>query len=96
MDPFHEGHINHEAAIDREASNRYERRHVVPALVPDDQSGSGDVDGRERVDAEIGQLDLAVEPLAQGMQAAVPHTDWLLAGNSLASLEELAVLMEEM
>jgi uncharacterized protein with von Willebrand factor type A (vWA) domain len=36
------------------------------------------------------------EPLAQGMQAAVPHTDRLLAGNSLASLEELALLMEEM
>jgi uncharacterized protein with von Willebrand factor type A (vWA) domain len=30
------------------------------------------------------------------MQAAVPHTDRLLAGNSLASLEELATMLEEM
>jgi hypothetical protein len=36
------------------------------------------------------------EPLARGMKAAVPHTDRLLAGNSLASLEHLAVILEEM
>ncbi len=36
------------------------------------------------------------EPLTRGMQAAVPHTDQLLPGNSLASLEELAVLLEAM
>jgi len=36
------------------------------------------------------------QPLARGMQAAVPHTDRLLAGNSLASLEELATILEEM
>jgi uncharacterized protein with von Willebrand factor type A (vWA) domain len=36
------------------------------------------------------------EPLARGMQAAVPHTDQLLAGNSLASLEHLAAILEEM
>jgi uncharacterized protein with von Willebrand factor type A (vWA) domain len=36
------------------------------------------------------------EPLARGMQAAVPHTDRLLPGNSLASLEHLAVILEEM
>ncbi|MBV9193175.1 MAG: VWA domain-containing protein [Solirubrobacterales bacterium] len=35
------------------------------------------------------------EPLTRGMRAAVPHTDELLAGNSLASLEELAVILEE-
>jgi uncharacterized protein with von Willebrand factor type A (vWA) domain len=35
------------------------------------------------------------EPLTRGMQAALPHVDHLLAGNSLASLEELAELMEE-
>jgi uncharacterized protein with von Willebrand factor type A (vWA) domain len=35
------------------------------------------------------------EPLARGMRAAMPHTDELLAGNSLASLEELAVILEE-
>jgi hypothetical protein len=35
------------------------------------------------------------EPLTQGMRAAVPHTDELLAGNSLASLEELAAILEE-
>ena len=36
------------------------------------------------------------EPLTRGMQAAVPHTDRLLAGNSIASLQELAEILEEM
>jgi uncharacterized protein len=36
----------------------------------------------------------AYEPLTLGMQAALPHVDHFLAGNSLASLEELAALME--
>ena len=36
------------------------------------------------------------EPLTRGMQAAVPHTDRLLAGNSIASLEELAELLEDL
>jgi uncharacterized protein with von Willebrand factor type A (vWA) domain len=35
------------------------------------------------------------EPLTRGMRAAVPHTDEFLAGNSLASLEELAAVLEE-
>lgn len=34
------------------------------------------------------------EPLTRGMRAAVPHTDELLAGNSLASLEQLALILE--
>jgi uncharacterized protein with von Willebrand factor type A (vWA) domain len=34
------------------------------------------------------------EPLTRGMQAALPHVDHFLAGNSIASLEELARLME--
>jgi uncharacterized protein with von Willebrand factor type A (vWA) domain len=29
------------------------------------------------------------------MRAATPYTDELLAGNSLASLEELAVILED-
>lgn len=35
------------------------------------------------------------EPLARGMAAALPHTDHFLAGNSLASLAELAMILEE-
>jgi uncharacterized protein with von Willebrand factor type A (vWA) domain len=38
--------------------------------------------------------DPAYEPLTRGMQAALPHTDHLLPGNSIASLEALAELME--
>ncbi len=38
----------------------------------------------------------AYEPLTRGMRAAVPHTDRLLPGDSLASLEELAAILEEM
>jgi uncharacterized protein with von Willebrand factor type A (vWA) domain len=34
------------------------------------------------------------EPLTQGMRAAIPHTDRLLAGNSIASLEQLAAILE--
>jgi uncharacterized protein len=34
------------------------------------------------------------EPLTRGMRAAVPHTDELLAGNSLASFEQLASILE--
>jgi hypothetical protein len=37
----------------------------------------------------------AYEPLTLGMQAALPHVDHFLAGNSLASLEELAQLMDD-
>jgi uncharacterized protein with von Willebrand factor type A (vWA) domain len=34
------------------------------------------------------------EPLTRGMQAALPHVDELLAGNSLASLEKLAQALD--
>jgi uncharacterized protein with von Willebrand factor type A (vWA) domain len=34
------------------------------------------------------------EPLTRGMSAALPHADHFLAGNSVASLEELAELLE--
>jgi hypothetical protein len=36
------------------------------------------------------------QPLTRGMQAAVPHTDRLLAGNSLSSLSRLADTLEEL
>jgi uncharacterized protein len=35
-------------------------------------------------------------PLTRGMRAAMPHTDQLLAGNSLASLEEFVRTLEEL
>jgi uncharacterized protein with von Willebrand factor type A (vWA) domain len=35
------------------------------------------------------------EPLTRGMRAAIPHTDRLLAGNSLSSLRQLAEILEE-
>jgi uncharacterized protein with von Willebrand factor type A (vWA) domain len=38
--------------------------------------------------------DPAYAPLTRGMAAAVPHTDHLLAGNSIASLEGLADVLE--
>ena len=34
------------------------------------------------------------EPLVRGMVAALPHVDRFLAGNTLASLEELSELMQ--
>jgi uncharacterized protein with von Willebrand factor type A (vWA) domain len=36
------------------------------------------------------------EPLTRGMRAATPHIDRLLPGNSLASLQQLAAILEEM
>ena len=36
------------------------------------------------------------EPVARGMQAAVPHVDRLLAGHSLSSFDELAAILEEL
>jgi uncharacterized protein with von Willebrand factor type A (vWA) domain len=36
------------------------------------------------------------EPLTRGMRAALPHTDHLLAGNSIASLQELAAILEDL
>jgi uncharacterized protein with von Willebrand factor type A (vWA) domain len=39
--------------------------------------------------------DARYEPLTRGMQAALPHVDHLLPGNTIASLEALAELMEE-
>jgi uncharacterized protein len=35
------------------------------------------------------------EPLTRGMVAALPHVDDFLAGNSLASLEELTALLQD-
>jgi uncharacterized protein with von Willebrand factor type A (vWA) domain len=35
-------------------------------------------------------------PLTRGMQAALPHTDHLLAGNSVASLDDLAEILEDL
>ena len=35
------------------------------------------------------------EPLTQGMRAAAPHVDHLLAGNSLRSLDQVAAILEE-
>jgi len=39
--------------------------------------------------------DARYEPLTRGMRAALPHVDHLLPGNTIASLEALATLMEE-
>src|SRR3712207_5463119 len=35
------------------------------------------------------------EPLTRGMRAAMPHVDHLLPGNSIASLEALAALLDD-
>ena len=40
------------------------------------------------------KADPRYEPLTRGMAAALPHVDHLLSGHSIASLEELADLLE--
>ncbi|HXD63601.1 MAG TPA: VWA domain-containing protein [Solirubrobacteraceae bacterium] len=94
------------AELNRTHGRRIGRGAVVIVL-----SDGWDRGEPEQLDAEMARLRLAAyrlvwlnplaahpdyQPLARGMQAAVPHTDRLLAGNSLASLEELATMLEEM
>jgi hypothetical protein len=94
------------AELNRVHGRRLGRGSVVVVL-----SDGWDRGEPEQLDAEMARLRRAAyrlvwlnplaahpdyQPLARGMQAAVPHTDQLLAGNSLASLEQLATLLEEM
>jgi uncharacterized protein with von Willebrand factor type A (vWA) domain len=93
------------ACLNREYGRRIGRGAVVVIL-----SDGWDRGDPEVLDAEMARLRRSAhrlvwlnplaahpdfEPLTRGMRAAVPHTDELLAGNSLASLEELAGILEE-
>jgi uncharacterized protein with von Willebrand factor type A (vWA) domain len=93
------------AQLNREHGRRVGRGSVVVIL-----SDGWDRGDPEQLSAEMGRLrrtayrlvwlnPLAAhpeyEPLTRGMRAALPHTDRLLAGNTIASLEELANLLEE-
>ncbi len=94
------------AELNRSHGRRLGRGSVVVVL-----SDGWDRGEPEQLEAEMARLRRAAyrlvwlnplaahpdyQPLARGMQAAVPHTDRLLAGNSLASLEQLAAILEEM
>jgi uncharacterized protein len=93
------------AELNREHGRRIGRGAVVVVL-----SDGWDLGDPELLDAEMARLqrtahrllwlnplaaDPRYEPLTRGMQAALPHVDHLLPGNSIASLEALAELMEE-
>jgi uncharacterized protein with von Willebrand factor type A (vWA) domain len=93
------------AQLNREHGRRVGRGSVVVIL-----SDGWDRGDPEQLSQEMGRLrrtayrlvwlnPLAAhpeyEPLTRGMRAALPHTDRLLAGNTIASLEELADLLEE-
>jgi uncharacterized protein with von Willebrand factor type A (vWA) domain len=92
------------AELNREHGRRLGRGSV--AIVLSDGWDRGDPD---RLAGEMARLGRCVhsliwlnplkahasyEPLTRGMQAALPHIDHFLAGNSIGSLEELAELME--
>jgi uncharacterized protein len=92
------------ATLNREQGRRLGRGAIVVLL-----SDGWDRGDPERLAAEMARLGRcahsliwlnplkahpAYEPLTVGMQAALPYVDHFLAGNSLASLEELAQLME--
>ena len=94
------------AELNRTHGRRLGRGSVVVLL-----SDGWDRGEPEQLDAEMARLRRAAhrliwlnplaahpdyEPLTRGMRAAIPHTDRLLAGNSLASLEQLASLLEAM
>ncbi len=94
------------AELNRVHGRRLGRGSVVVIL-----SDGWDRGEPEQLDAEMARLRRAAhrlvwlnplaahpdyQPLARGMRAAVPHTDRLLAGNSLASLQQLAAILEEM
>jgi uncharacterized protein with von Willebrand factor type A (vWA) domain len=93
------------AALNRDHGRRVGRGAVVVIL-----SDGWDRGDPAQLDAEMARLRRSAhrlvwlnplaahpqfEPLTRGMRAAIPHTDELLAGNSLASLEELALILEE-
>jgi uncharacterized protein with von Willebrand factor type A (vWA) domain len=92
------------ATLNREHGRRIGRGAFVVVL--SDGWDRGDPD---ELAAELGRLrrtayrlvwlnplaaDARYEPLTRGMRAAMPHVDRLLPGNTIASLEELADLME--
>jgi uncharacterized protein with von Willebrand factor type A (vWA) domain len=92
------------ATLNREHGRRIGRGAFVVLL--SDGWDRGDPD---ELSAELGRLrrtayrlvwlnplaaDPRFEPLTRGMQAAMPHLDRLLPGNTIASLEQLADLME--
>jgi uncharacterized protein with von Willebrand factor type A (vWA) domain len=92
------------ATLNREHGRRIGRGAFVVLL--SDGWDRGDPD---ELAAELGRLrrtayrlvwlnplaaDPRYEPLTRGMRAAMPHLDRLLPGNSIASLEQLADLME--
>jgi uncharacterized protein with von Willebrand factor type A (vWA) domain len=92
------------AELNREHGRRIGRGAVVVVL-----SDGWDRGEPEELAAEMARLrrcahrviwlnplaaDPRYEPLTRGMLAALPHVDRLLPGNSLASLEQLAELME--
>jgi uncharacterized protein len=93
------------AELNREHGRRIGRGAVIVVL-----SDGWDRGDPEELAAEMGRLrrcahrvvwlnplaaDPRYEPLTRGMQAALPHVDHLLPGNSIASLQALADLMEE-
>jgi uncharacterized protein len=92
------------ATLNREQGRRLGRGAIVVLL-----SDGWDRGDPEQLAAEIARLGRCAhsliwlnplkahpgyEPLTRGMQAALPHVDHFLAGNSLASLTDLADLME--
>jgi uncharacterized protein with von Willebrand factor type A (vWA) domain len=94
------------ARLNREYGRRLGRGSIVVVL-----SDGWDRGDPEQLGAEMARLrraahrvvwlnplaaDPRYEPLTRGMRAALPHTDHLLAGNSLGSLEELAAILEEL
>jgi uncharacterized protein with von Willebrand factor type A (vWA) domain len=92
------------AQLNREHGRRLGRGAVVVIL-----SDGWDRGDPEQLDAEMARLrrcshrvvwlnplkaSPGYEPLARGMSAALPHVDHFMAGNTLASLERLAGLLE--
>ena len=93
------------AELNREHGRRIGRGAVVVILSDGWDRGDPDLLGAEmaRLRRTAHRLlwlnplaaDPRYEPLTRGMRAALPHVDHLLPGNSIASLESLADLMEE-
>ena len=93
------------AELNREHGRRIGRGAIIVVLSDGWDRGDPDVLGEEMARLRrcahrvlwLNPLaaDPRYEPLTRGMQAALPHVDHLLPGNSIASLEALAELMEE-
>src|SRR5262245_9794175 len=64
---------SHQASIQGELPDGYERRNVAPAFVTNDEVAAGDMNGGESIDAEGLELDVAFESHRERFNHELPE-----------------------